>query len=208
MLDKTTITKLIDRAPLAVIVIGVIVFIMGAAGGLPIGNPPLLVRDFFWRAGLGLMGLILVAAGLLLLSRENGLSIRGGQKADASKYGIKIESPREGAQVSEFVDISGSYTIKPPDNALRLFTVVPDGGWFWPQAIAQFDTAEKKWHGKVKLSDTPRYAMFIVAAIVDTSGQVLWDYYFKVGEQTSWSPIDGPFSAYTFECAKVWVERV
>ncbi len=208
MLDKTTLTKLIDRAPLAVIVIGVIVFVIGAAGGLPIGNPPLLVTDFAWRIGLGVMGLILVAAGLLLLSREDGSFMSGGPKVNASKYGIKIESPREGAQVGEFVDISGSYTVKPPNNTLRLFTVAPDSGWFWPQVVAQFDVIEKKWHGKVRLSDAPRYAMIIVAAIVDASGQVLWDYYYKVGAQTNWRPIDGPFSSYAFECSRVWVERV
>ncbi len=150
MLDETTLAKLIDRAPLAVIVIGVLVFIIGAAGGLPIGNPPLQVTDFAWRVGLGIMGLILVAAGLLLLSREDGLLISRSHKTTASKYGIRIESPREGAQVNEFVDIAGSYTVKPPDNALRLFTVVPDGGSFQPQAIVQFD-AGKKWHGKVRL---------------------------------------------------------
>ena len=207
MLDETTLAKLIDRAPLAVIVIGVLVFIIGAAGGLPIGNPPLQVTDFAWRAGLGIMGLTLVAAGLLLLSRENTLVRSRGKMATASKYGIKIESPREGAQVNEFVDIAGSYVVKPPDNTLRLFTVVPDGGSFQPQAIIQFD-ADKKWHGKVRLSDAPRYAMLIVAAIVDAPGQVLWDYYYKIGEKTNWSPIEGPFSAYASECARVWVERV
>ena len=207
MLDENTLAKLIDRAPLAVIVIGVLVFIIGAAGGLPIGNPPLQVTDFAWRVGLGAMGLILVAAGLLLLSHEETPLIGNGPKATAAKYGIKIESPREGAQVNEFVDIAGSYAIKPPDNTLRLFTVVPDGGSFRPQSIVQFE-ADKKWHGKVRLSDAPRYAMFIVAAIVDAPGQVLWDYYYRVGEMTNWCPIEGPFSAYAFECAKVWVERV
>lgn len=208
MLDKTTIAKLIDRAPLAVIVIGVLVFIIGAAGGLPLGNPPLQVTDFAWRVGLGAMGLILVAAGLLLLSREDGFLVTRSPKAGASRYGIRIESPREGAHVGEFVDVFGSYAVRPPDNTLRLFTIVPDGGWFWPQAIAQVDAIEKKWHAKIKLSDAPRYAMFIAAAIVDGPGQALWDYYYKLGEKTGWTPIDGPFSSYAFECARVWVERV
>ena len=49
--------------------------------------------------------------------------------------------------------------------------------------------ADKKWHGKVRLDDVPRYAMFIVAAIVDAPSQVLWDYYYRVGEMTKWSPL-------------------
>ena len=50
--------------------------------------------------------------------------------------------------------------------------------------------------------------MFIVAALVDQSGSALWDYYYKVGEKTVWTQIDGPFSAYAVECDRVLVERV
>jgi tetratricopeptide (TPR) repeat protein len=64
------IEKLLERIPLAVIVIGVVVFVMGAAGGLPLGNPPLQVTDPTWRVGLGVMGLILVGSGLLFIWRE------------------------------------------------------------------------------------------------------------------------------------------
>ena len=208
MLDKTMFEKLIDRAPLAVIVIGVLVFIIGAAGGLPVGNPPLQVTDWVWRVGLGAMGLVLVIAGLLLLSGESKWISGTGPKSPASKYGVKFGSPRDGAQVGEVVEIAGSYEIRPPGDSLRLFSVLPDGGWFRPQAIVQFEADDKKWHGKVRLSDAPRYAVVIVAAIVDEAGQAMWNYYHKVGEVSGWMPIDGPFSACAVECARVWVERV
>jgi hypothetical protein len=61
---------LFSHAPLAVIVIGVIVVVIGAAGGLPVGNPPLQIADPAWRLGLGIMGGILAIAGLLLQFRE------------------------------------------------------------------------------------------------------------------------------------------
>lgn len=64
------IEKLVDRAPLAIVVIGVSVFIIGAAGGLPVGNPPLQITDSTWRIGLGVLGLLLATAGLLLQFRE------------------------------------------------------------------------------------------------------------------------------------------
>lgn len=69
MPDKM-IEKLIDRAPLAIVVIGVFVFIIGAVGGLPVGNPPLQITDPTWRIGLGILGLVLASAGLLLQFRE------------------------------------------------------------------------------------------------------------------------------------------
>ena len=64
------IEKLIDRAPLAIVIIGVFVFIIGAAGGLPVGNPPLQITDPTWRIGLGVLGLLLATTGLLLQFRE------------------------------------------------------------------------------------------------------------------------------------------
>jgi len=71
MPNKSVIEKLIDSASLTVLVIGVFVFIIGASGGLPIGNPPLQVTDIVWRILLGIMGLTFVGTGLLLILREN-----------------------------------------------------------------------------------------------------------------------------------------
>jgi hypothetical protein len=207
MPDKSIIEKLIDRAPLAVIVVGVFVFILGAAGGLPIGNPPLQVSDYSWRIALGVMGLILAVSGLLLLSKEKNIS-DAYLVSRLNDYGIRIDNPVNGARLGEDIDISGSYKIKPPDGTLRLFTIATDGGWFWPQTIAQFDLAKKKWHGKVKLGGSPRYSIFIVAALVDQSGHAMWNYYYKVGEKTNWTPIDAPFTSYAIECDKITVERV
>jgi hypothetical protein len=102
MLDETTVGKLINRAPLAIVVIGVFVFIIGAAGGMPIGSPPLQIIDFGWRIGLGAMGLILSVPGLLLLSREGkSTTINDPQIVRSVDYGIKIESPTSGAKLGE-----------------------------------------------------------------------------------------------------------
>jgi hypothetical protein len=64
------IEKLIDRGPLAIIVIGVLMFFIGAVGGLPVGNPPLQITDPTWRIGIGILGFVLAAAGLFLQFRE------------------------------------------------------------------------------------------------------------------------------------------
>ena len=63
--------KLADRAPLAIVAIGVFVFIVGAAGGFPVGNPPLQIADPAWRIMLGVLGILLVTAGILLQLRED-----------------------------------------------------------------------------------------------------------------------------------------
>lgn len=85
--DKNTIAKIIERVPLALIILGVIVFITGAAGGLPIGNPPLQIVDAGWRLGLGVFGFVLTALGIVLLLYEDD--------SFKKKNRIKKMKPRE-----------------------------------------------------------------------------------------------------------------
>jgi hypothetical protein len=50
--------------------------------------------------------------------------------------------------------------------------------------------------------------MNIVVALVGEGSQALWDYYYKVGKQCDYTPIDGPLPSDVFECDRVLVERV
>jgi hypothetical protein len=91
MISTSVIEKLIDNVPLAVIVIGVFMLIIGAAGGLPTGNPPLQVTDYTWRIGLGVIGVVLTGLGVLLLFHENGLiESNNGQTKDSVACLAKI----------------------------------------------------------------------------------------------------------------------
>lgn len=74
MPDKSAIEKLIESTPLAIILVGVIVFILAAVGGLPIGNPPIQILDPTWKNGLGLLGVALILVGLALVIRERLIS--------------------------------------------------------------------------------------------------------------------------------------
>src|SRR6185503_2621682 len=132
MPDKAVLEKLIDRAPLAIVIIGVLVFIIGAAGGLPVGNPPLQVVDFVWRIGLGAMGLILTTAGLLLLVREGKII---NSDPPVEHYGIKIVSPKSGAQLNgDRHDFSGIYKVKPRDKFVVFFEIHTDNYHYWPKS--------------------------------------------------------------------------
>ncbi len=220
--ERKIIEKLVDRAPLAVIVIGVIVFIMGAAGGLPIGNPPLIVADYGWRFSLGVMGTVLILAGLALLREFNTTKAAIPSAPDkevpkekeippALKLGIKIENPREGKQENERVQVSGSYLIRPPDGEMWLFTMTPDGAHFLPKdMVVQFDAENKKWHSEIGLPKHPSaYFVDIVAAIVGKSSQAWLRYYNRVvSRMTGGIHIDGPFPEDIVECARVRIERV
>lgn len=111
-MKEKIVEKLLDSAPLTIIIIGIIVFIVGAAGGLPIGDPPLQVTDSTWRLALGLMGGVLVIIGVMLIIREqNGVSkYSGSNKNVNAKVSSKYQS--EDPKLSNLIpDLSRKFKI-------------------------------------------------------------------------------------------------
>ena len=75
MLDKS-LEKLIESAPLAIIVVGVILFLLGASGGIQVGNVSFQVAEQGWRLSLGIVGAILVFSGMTILVSGDMLPIK------------------------------------------------------------------------------------------------------------------------------------
>jgi hypothetical protein len=71
MFDKSIIDKIVEKSPLTLVLAGVLLFIIGAAGALPIGDPPLQIADINWRIALAIFGVILFGAGIIFLWQEN-----------------------------------------------------------------------------------------------------------------------------------------
>jgi hypothetical protein len=212
MLDRSTLNKLIDHAPLAITVMGVVVFLAAAAGGLPVGEPPLAVASSGWRIALALLGAGLTAAGvLLLLAGSDARYANRDVIGNSDRYGIHIDSPRPMEQIATAnVVVIGSYAVRPPAGALRLFTMTtPDAKLVQPQAVVEaFDEERKVWSGTIHLPDPPRYSAFIVAALAGASGAALWDYHDKVAGTGTDIPLDGPLPPDIVACQRIWVERV
>lgn len=207
-MDKAIVEKLIDHAPLAVVVAGVIVFIIGAAGGLPIGTRALQIRDYGWRIGLGIMGAILVGTGLLLLTyghrRPTSEEV---YTAQVRQYGIKFINPRDQKQEGgQYLEVIGHYTTKPPNDALWLFIVTPQDGRYWPKANIQNFDSVKTWRGKVWIADG-NYSANLVAAIVGKASQTWLRYYNNVvARQVSEAFLESPFPSDVSECDRVKLE--
>lgn len=70
MPDSSFWAKLFEKSALFLIVLGVVLLVVTATGGLPIGNPPLRVADVAGRVALGVVALVLVFTGILLAWRE------------------------------------------------------------------------------------------------------------------------------------------
>ena len=191
--------------PLALAAGGVVLFLIAAAGGLPVGG--LRIEDNGWRLALSGVGIALVAFGVLRLADARSGSVEprtnGG---DVGTGGCQIEMLRP-RRYQRRMRIEGGYLNEPPEGSLRLFTVNEDGR-FRPQSIVTFDAANRRWSGGVDLGPGRYYSVYVVVAFVDTSGRALWDYYYQVGRETGWEPIAGRFADYARECDRFLVEGV
>lgn len=201
MADNSIISKIIERTPLALIVTGSALFIIGAAGGWP--QPKLQVNELGWRIALATMGVVIAGLGGLLLWRERNSN----DEASTPTYGITIDNPRQGDEVGEWLEVHGSYSKAPTDGAMRLFVVTGDGRNIWPQSMIRIvDPRNKRWSCLVNLAGNPNQTHFIKVAIVGQSARVLCDYYHQVGEKTRWEPIhEWPEDAT--ECYSVVVKK-
>jgi hypothetical protein len=92
MPDRSVMEKLLDRAPLALVVVGSVLLVIGAAGGLPIGSQPLQVIEDIWRIVLGVVGCTLAFVGMVLLileGKSKGKVRRFDRTEDAVRYILK-----------------------------------------------------------------------------------------------------------------------
>lgn len=103
-------------------------------------------------------------------------------------YGIKILSPTHGEIKYGRFEVKGSFEWKPSEGTLWLFVTSPDGMEHWPQEAIQVDFESKRWKGFAALYERPSREARIVVASVGESGQILCDYYRRVGHETGHYP--------------------
>ena len=112
-------------------------------------------------------------------------------------YGIKITYPDNEPVVGDTVEVRGTYSVIPPHDTLRLFTVHPEKTEnleerFWPQEIVkEFSQKTKTWKAKVHVGGLPSTGASIIVAIVSQPTIILWNFYYKVGPKIGWWDIEG-----------------
>src|SRR5256885_15998022 len=89
--DKKSLgVALIQNTPLAIIVIGLFMTVLGAGGGWP--KYGVQITEPGWRIAIGIMGIICAGVGLLLFQRRDVLG-PSRDEIEVAKYGIRIASP-------------------------------------------------------------------------------------------------------------------
>jgi hypothetical protein len=207
-MDKI-IKVLTERVGIAVVVLGALVFIVGAAGSVTVQSSGIQVVDLGGRIALGVLGLLVLASGLLLIRQELSNPINRWSRA---RHKIRIEYPADKhIEHGDFVEIGGSYRRKPPDKSLRLFVVAEDQVRYWPKCVVtQFDEDNREWSAHISLiKNDPgkRYGNYIVAALVGQASAVFWDYYFRVGESKGVWEHFNPLPPDVIECDRVYITK-
>ena len=121
-MDKKLVEKVIENTPLSIIVIGIFLFLIGAAGGLP--PLKLHVIETEWRIALASLGVITAGiGGFLIWGTRTGKKTKEYLRID---YGIKFTAPSHHKEVDDRFDVEGLYKIKlPSDIVLGIFEFSP-----------------------------------------------------------------------------------
>jgi hypothetical protein len=177
-MDKA-VGKLIENAPFALVIIGLLLLIVGAAGGWP--QPKLEVTEPGWRIALAAMGVIVAAGGGILMwgKRPEATLL------DPKKYGFKITSPIDGAKV-QMPDVSGTYVESPPPGYVAMiFDFGPKAHTYRPRQRAILTASTKTWTAyTVNIRGEPGEERFLILALVGKAGQALCTYFDEVGKHT------------------------
>lgn len=129
---------LLERTPLVLILLGTVVVVIGLAGGVTYKSW-LDIKELWARLGTCLLGVMLLIVGVL---RSGGT---WQSDLDKERYGITIEYPQPGADVSE-VDVQGNIKRRlPVGYTLRVFRIFLDSSSFVPVGIAQIDYRRGTW---------------------------------------------------------------
>ncbi len=199
---EMVIKALLKNTPLAFVVIGLLLAIIGASGGME--RLSLKIEEPAWRVALALMGTAVAGFGGLLIwrarSEVNPTSL-------AKECDLKITTPMSGTDVGERIQFGGSYKKKPPEKSVVLIEQSVTSGDYWFKKRPVFDEKNKQWYIESRVGGEPGQQRMVFVAILGESGQALWDYYWRVGEETKQWPSMRTLTADIIFCDNVKVRR-
>jgi hypothetical protein len=172
------LAKLAENVPFALVLLGVAIFLVGAAGGLPAAH--LAVAEGGWRVALGVLGGVVLLGGALLLWRGSPVEAA----ISPARYHIKIRGPIAGELVGRRFQIHGTYSGKlPPGYALEIFEINESRSDYRPRRRANINNdgtwrAVEVWGG-TRSGESKLY----MVALAGPCGQLLTEYYRAVGDR-------------------------
>jgi len=206
--------RLIENTPLALVVIGLFLFVIGAAGGWE--RFSLQITESGWRITLATMGFILVAYACLLIWRpKSATQIVAEPEREALKKAcnltIQTWTAIDRGRPNQY-ELTGEYKQLPPaGNSVWLITASTTSPRYWPQNEVVFDNAKMKWNSIVGLGAATRSGekMRVILAIIGDCGNILFSHYFGTRDKENPNAVL-PLSKLThdiIECASVVLDK-
>jgi hypothetical protein len=172
------------ETPLVLVILGVAVVIVAAAGGVPFTQ--LAIAQMEWRMGLAVLGVAVAAGGGLLL-----YSGRPSKRVKPTKCNFKITNVEHNGAVQlhesekrknkNYYDLHGRYDKKPPDGysvAIIEFDPGTDTNYRLRKKAAVYD--DNTWQARDIYARQSGIRLEIAVVYVGASGEALWQYYDKV----------------------------
>jgi hypothetical protein len=193
---------LIKNTPLALVVIGLFLILIAAAGGWD--KFYVKIPDVRWRIVLAVMGVVVAGFGALLVWRGTG---EVESSALAKECKLSITAPADGAEVDGNVQMGGTYEKKPPDKRIVFIERSMKSGLYyfkkWPIEFGR----DNKWSAECRVGGDPGTSRMLHVAVAGSGGQSLFDYFFRVVAETKqWPGIETLPPDIVF-CDKVKVKR-
>ena len=173
------LAPLFKNTPLALAVIGLLLILIGATGGIE--KLSLVIDSLAWRLVMAGMGVVVASFASLLIWRESQV---GEPTTDAQQYGLKITATET---IGAEVNLEGSYLEKPPISSVVVVETALGTGDHYLQAAPYFDERKSMWSGQYQIGPGERK---LTIGILGKSAQALRDYYLLVGRETKvWTGI-------------------
>ncbi len=193
---------LIKNTPLALVLIGLFLIVIGAAGGWD--KFYVKIPDLRWRIVLAIMGVVVAGFGALLIWRGTG---EAESSSLAKECKLTITAPTDGAEVDGNVQMVGTYEKKAPEKRIVFIERSMRSGLYyfkkWPMEFGK----EKKWSAECQIGGDSGAKRMLHVAVTGSGGQALYDYYFRVlAETKQWPGIETLPPDIVF-CDQVKVKR-
>jgi hypothetical protein len=195
---EKVLAPLFRNTPLALVVIGVVLIVIGATGGIE--KLSLTVDSPYWRVVLAVMGFVVASFAGLLIWRERKIEASA---LDARQYGIEITAPLNGDTVDAQVGLVGRFKKKPPEGSVAVIEKVLASGVHYLQPAPFFNEKTSEWSSTYRIGSGERV---LSIGILGKSAQVLRNYYLLCNETNKWQGLK-ELPPDFISCADVKIRR-
>ena len=185
---KDIIAAFSRNTPLGVVVLGLALFLIAAASGVPYFQ--LQINELYWRLALAILALFVVIGGALLFwtkgSDEAPVVEKCNFKITSVDHNgeIELHGTHEQPGQKNYYDLRGSYDHKPPAGYSVGIAELQDPGANTRYRLRKIVTIDDDHTWRVRDvwgGDKPGLELTIAVIIFGRGGKALWDYWEKVG---------------------------